>query len=329
MWLHRFAIATAVVTWILLLVGGLVHGTGSSLACPDWPLCHGQFFPEMTRGVEYEHSHRLVAGTVALMTAALGIALYRDSRYKALRPLAIAAPIMVLVQAVLGGITVLMRLPKAVTLSHLTLSMCFFSVLILIAVRTSPSIARREAASELGPEASERGAAPEPANEALLRTRPLVGVTVVAILGQIFLGGLVRHSMAGLACITFPLCFGYVWPPDSSSVYSERVHMLHRFGAVAVTVLVFASAILVARRTPKGSRIRAVAIAAPVVVLVQGTLGVFSVTSLLHLPTVTAHLGVGALVLASMVTLWALIPAAGHARGQALPRASEDAAVPA
>lgn len=322
MWLHRFAIATAVVTWVLLLVGGLVHGTGSSLACPDWPLCHGQFFPEMTRGVEYEHSHRLVAGTVALMTAALGFALYRDTRYRALRPLAIAAPIMVLIQAVLGGITVLLRLPKAITLSHLTLSMCFFSVLILIAVRTAPATRAAQAEStELAPA--------NLANAALLRTRPLVGVSIVAILGQIFLGGLVRHSMAGLACITFPLCFGHVWPPESSSVYSERVHMLHRFGAVVVTALVFASAILVARRALRGSRIRAIAIAAPVLVLIQGTLGVLSVTSLLHLPTVTAHLGVGALLLASMVALWALIPAAGHARGQAVPRASEDAPVPA
>src|SRR5215217_3071667 len=98
MWLHRFAIATAAVTWVLLLVGGLVHGTGSSLACPDWPLCHGQFFPEMARGVEYEHSHRLVAGSVAIMTVLLGVALYRDARYRALRPLAVAAPIMVVAQ---------------------------------------------------------------------------------------------------------------------------------------------------------------------------------------------------------------------------------------
>jgi heme A synthase len=324
MWLHRFAIATAAVTWVLLLVGGLVHGTGSSLACPDWPLCHGQFFPEMTRGVEYEHSHRLVAGTVAIMTVVLGVALYRDGRYRALRPLAIAAPIMVIAQAVLGGITVLLRLPKAVTLSHLTLSMCFFSVLILIAVRTAPSsLSLKHAPGDLGnePRAIE--------NAALLRARPLVGVSILAILGQIFLGGLVRHSMAGLACITLPLCFGHVWPPESSSVYSERVHMLHRFGAVIVTALVFASAILVARRALRGSRIRAVAIAAPILVLIQGTLGVFSVTSLLHLPTVTAHLGVGALLLASMVALWALIPAAGHPRGQVLPRASEDAPVPA
>jgi cytochrome c oxidase assembly protein subunit 15 len=265
------------------------------------------------------------------MTVILGVSLYRDSRYRALRPLAVAAPIMVLAQAVLGGITVLYRLPKAVTLSHLTLSMCFFSVLILIAIRTAhPQPARLEKN-----EKSDASDASEPdlaASNGLLRTRPLVGATILAILGQIFLGGLVRHSMAGLACITFPLCFGHLWPPESSSVYSERVHMLHRFGAVVVTILVFTSAILVARRAIRGSRLRTVAVAAPILVVIQGTLGVFSVTSLLHLPTVTAHLGVGALLLASMVALWALIPAAGvpHEKAQTpAPRASKDAPVPA
>jgi len=45
------AAGTACLTWLLILVGGIVHGTGSSLACPDWPTCYGSFFPEMTGGV--------------------------------------------------------------------------------------------------------------------------------------------------------------------------------------------------------------------------------------------------------------------------------------
>lgn len=309
MWLHRFAVLTAVATYILLIVGGLVHGTGSSLACPDWPLCHGQFFPRMTHGVEYEHSHRLVAGTVAMLTVILAVMLYRDSRYRALRPLAIAAPVMVLAQALLGGLTVIFRLPKAITLSHLTLSMCFFSVVLIIAVRTAwPTVPGNAVPSE--------GFA---AADQTVRAKRWTLLAVLSILGQILIGGFVRHSMAGLACIDFPLCFGHVWPPESSSSGSERIHMLHRFGAVAVTVMVITAAVMVYRAAPRSGRLRKLAIAAPIVVLMQVTLGVLSVTTLLHLPVVTTHLGVGALLLACMVSIWTLLPGRGAAEASNSP----------
>lgn len=294
-WLHPFAIFTAACTFVLLIVGGLVHGTGSSLACPDWPLCHGQFLPKMENGVLYEHSHRLVAGAVALLTCVLGVWICLDRSRRALRPLAIAAPVMVLAQAVLGGLTVIYKLPKPITLSHLVLSMSFFSVLLVIAVRTRPSATEAEAIE-----------AALPRNQWDLRAS--IGVVCIAILGQIFLGGMVRHSMAGLACTTLPDCFGSYWPPDSESAYGERLHMLHRYGAVLLAILVIVHAVLVLRRVPHGHIARRLAAAAPIVVLVQGTLGVLSVTSLLHLHTVTTHLAVGALLLATHVVMWALLP---------------------
>jgi heme A synthase len=303
--LHRFAQATCIATYLLLLVGGLVHGTGSSLACPDWPLCHGQFFPAMNHGVEYEHSHRLAAGTVALMTMVLAGWLFVDKRFKSLRPLAVAAPIMVLAQAVLGGLTVIFKLPRFITLSHLTLSMCFFAVTIVIAIRTRTP---------------DRAAVPPSANETTSPDpRLLAGATALLILSQILLGGLVRHSMAGLACTTFPFCFGHVWPPDSPSAMSERIHMLHRIWGGVVGCAVMATAWFVAARAkklaaepaagPEVRWLRRLAIAAPILVLIQITLGVLSVTTLLHLPVVEAHLGVGALLLGTFVAIWTLLPA--------------------
>jgi len=202
---------------------------------------------------------------------------------------------MVLAQAVLGGITVLYKLPKAITLSHLVLSMSFFSVLPVIAKRTRPAARQAEAAFDA-----------QPRNRWDLRAS--VGLVGIAILGQVFLGGLVRHSMAGLACTTIPDCFGAYWPADSESATSERIHMIHRYGAVVLALLVFVHAALVVRRLPGAHPARRLAIAAPILVSVQILLGVFSVTTLLHLHTVTTHLAVGALLLADHVVLWTLLP---------------------
>lgn len=84
--------------------------------------------------------------------------------------------------------------------------------------------------------------------------------------------------------------------------------MIHRFGAITVALLVFVHAALVLRRTPAGHPARKLAVAAPILVVVQITLGILSVTSLLHLHTVTSHLAVGALLLATHVAMWALLP---------------------
>ena len=79
--------ATAVATFLLILIGGLVHGTGSSLACPDWPTCYGRFMPKMEGGVLVEHSHRLAAGTVVIMTLVLATMLTASKAPAELRPL--------------------------------------------------------------------------------------------------------------------------------------------------------------------------------------------------------------------------------------------------
>src|SRR6185369_10852859 len=117
---HRFAVATAVATFLLILIGGLVHGTGSSLACPDWPTCYGTLMPKMEGGVLVEHSHRLAAGTVAVLTLVLAglLTAMRDPTARRLRGFAWLAFALVLVQAVLGGITVKLRLPTPISTAH-------------------------------------------------------------------------------------------------------------------------------------------------------------------------------------------------------------------
>src|SRR5437588_10636034 len=89
--LHRYAILTATVTFVLIFIGGLVTSTGSALAVPDWPLSFGKFFPKMQGGVLYEHGHRMVAGVVSILTLGLMTWVLVRERRVWIRTLAVAA----------------------------------------------------------------------------------------------------------------------------------------------------------------------------------------------------------------------------------------------
>lgn len=291
MFLPVFALVTAGVTFALLLLGGMVHATGSSLACPDWPLCYGQVFPEMVGGVAIEHSHRLLASFVGVLTVVLGVGLWRrgskDAEQRSLRWLGAGLVALVVFQGVLGGITVVLRLPTAVSTAHLGTSMIFFSLLFYAAARTWP----RERFAEVPTVSAD--------------TMRWSLVATVALYVQILLGALVRHTGAGLACGKDPiLCTGALWPDWAPS----QLHMVHRFGAVLVTILIVVACLRLMRAAPKAQRtFRRAAHLPMVLVALQVGLGMLSVWTVLHAHTVTTHLGVGALLLASMVGLLLLL----------------------
>ena len=105
---HRFAKAVAFATFVLLVIGGTVNPTGSSLACPEPTfVCHGELFPPMVGGVFYEHGHRLAAMTVGLLQISLTVLLIRRGDKK----LAWLLLAMVIGQCALGAITVKYKLP--------------------------------------------------------------------------------------------------------------------------------------------------------------------------------------------------------------------------
>jgi protoheme IX farnesyltransferase len=289
MWVHRFAVLTAAATYLLILIGGLVHGTGSSLACPDWPTCYGTMMPKMEGGVLVEHSHRLAAGTVVIVTLALALLLQwgparltagAQAEIKRLRPFGWLAVALVFLQALLGGITVLLRLPTPVSTAHTATSLLFFLTLFYVAVRSRPHIAN----------------AIEPTP---LKVPRVALVTAVATFFQMVLGGLVRHSGAALACTDVPLCRGSLWPDSHPTVL---IQALHRLNGVAVAILVIASAVVTFQRTRR-RELRGLALAAVVLVGVQIWLGLRAVTSFLDLATVEAHLGVATALLTTLVAI--------------------------
>src|SRR5712671_7452855 len=105
--LHRFAVLTACATFFLIFVGGLVTSTGSALAVPDWPLAFGKLIPAWEGGIRFEFGHRLAAGTVVILTLALMAWAWRDESRSWVRKLVFIAFGLIIVQAILGGITVL------------------------------------------------------------------------------------------------------------------------------------------------------------------------------------------------------------------------------
>jgi protoheme IX farnesyltransferase len=280
---HRFAVATAVATYLLILIGGLVHGTGSSLACPDWPTCYGTLMPKMEGGVLVEHSHRLAAGSVVILTLVLAgmLTAARDAALRPLRPFGWLAVGLVFAQALLGGITVLLRLPTPISTAHTGTSLLFFLTVLYIAVRSRPL-----------PVVAPPAPAPAVARMAL--------VAAVAIYFQMLLGGLVRHSGAALACTDVPLCRGSLWPDAHPTVL---IQALHRLTGVAVALLVVASSVVTLRRAWGRPGLRTLAIAAPVLVCVQIALGLHAVTSFLDLATVESHLAVATALLATQVLI--------------------------
>src|SRR5437667_4253103 len=137
--LHRFAVATAGATLVLLFLGGLVTSTGSGLAVPDWPLSFGQVFPPMVGGVLFEHGHRLAATAVGCLTVVLALWTVVGDARASVRALGLLALLAVVLQGLLGGITVLYKLPLAVSVTHACLAQTFFCLTVTLALVTSPA----------------------------------------------------------------------------------------------------------------------------------------------------------------------------------------------
>jgi heme A synthase len=300
MTLRRYTILTAALTFVLLLMGGLVHNTRSSLACPDWPLCFGQVFPKMEGGVLVEHSHRLVAATVTFLAFGLLVWCWRRgtrTRDAGLAKLGAVAFALVLGQAVLGGVTVLLRLPTIVSTAHLAVSQLFLMTLIYIAFRAQP-IAQ----------------APLPRKVARM-----TATAAVLVYAQMLVGALMRHLGAGLACTDVPLCQGKLWPTGVHP--NVHLHLFHRLFALVVLGHLVGMAITVAKNAPTRT-IKLLGIAAPLLAVVQIALGILSITTFLDVLPVTAHLGVAAALLADCVVLHLV------ARGSLVRAATKSVGVP-
>src|SRR5437016_14025657 len=299
--IHRLAVATAASTFVLLFVGGLVTSTGSALAVPDWPLSFGQVFPPMVGGVLFEHGHRLAATVVGCLTVVLALwTVVADAR-ASVRALGLLALLAVVLQGVLGGITVLYKLPLAVSVTHACLAQTFFCLTVTLALVTGAGWA---------------AARPRDVSPRLAR---LAALTTGLVFAQLVLGALMRHMGAGLAIPDFPLAFGRLVPPLATPYIT--VHFAHRVGALAVAAAVAMTVGAVLREPAAGPWLRRPALLAAGLVLVPLTRGALVIWSGRAVLPTTTHLVVGAALLATCLVL------ALRAGRVAAPRAAEASAL--
>lgn len=291
-------------TLFLILAGALVTSTGSGLSVPDWPTSYGYnmfTFPLhlMVGGIIFEHGHRLVASAVGFFTIVLAAWLWwRDGR-RWLRWFGVAALGVVIVQGILGGLTVLYLLPDAISVGHAGLAQIFFCMMIAISVFTSRGWME------------DRGVA----DDGTLRRIAVWTVAVVYV--QILLGAAMRHTGSGLAIPDFPLAFGGLLPPHWDGKIA--IHFAHRVGAVAAAVMI---AWLVARIRTRHAGNRWLTRPARILVLLviaQITLGGYVIWTARDIYVNSAHVMTGALVLATslVVALRAHRPGFGRAAGTA------------
>jgi len=271
-----------------VLAGSLVTSTDSGLAVPDWPTSYGwsmfTFPPAMwVGGIFYEHGHRLIASGVGFLTIVLAIWLWRADPRHWMKRLGAIALATVILQGVLGGLTVLFFLPTSISTAHAGLAELFFCITVAIAVFSSPDWL--SGITRVDDETLRRGAL----------------ATTIVIYAQILLGATMRHSGAGLAIPDFPLMFGGFVPDHWDS--GIAVHFAHRVGAVVVTLAIMGTAARVWSRHRRHRELIGPATLLATLVAIQIVLGAFTVWSRRAVWINSAHVVCGALVLATSLVL--------------------------
>jgi cytochrome c oxidase assembly protein subunit 15 len=279
--LHRFSLLVAGATFVLIIAGALVTSHDAGLATEDWPLSNGQFFPEMVGNLFWEHGHRMVATTVGLLTIGLVIFLFSKEERRWVRRLGLLALVTVIAQGLLGGLTVKLMLPLAVSTAHATLAQLFFCATVSLAVFTSTSWRNCNATIE------EKGSLP---------VRYVSVVALATILVQLVLGATLRHSAT--------------WDKHLPA----ELLLAHVGGAIAVTVVLASAAFMILHRHSGEIFLTRPAFAALMLIGLQLLLGVAAYMTRLGSPDdpqplnpmvgiTVAHVACGALVFATTIVM--------------------------
>ena len=306
-WRHAYAVLLTACILILICSGGMVTSKNVGLAVPDWPNSYGYnmfTFPvsRWVGGVFFEHTHRLAASTVGVLTIILAVWLSVAERRRWVRNLGYAAVGAVVLQGLLGGLRVVL-VADWIGIFHACLAQAFFALAAFIALTQSKWW------HELGQ--GEKSAATWQRTRGL--ARHTAAITLVMYL-QMALGAAMRHAHAGLSILDFPKAYGHWWPhvhkADLPALNAQRenvlhlpptslaqihLQMTHRMLAVIILLGVVAAAVGAWRRASLPAGLKWRITAWPALIAAQVTLGMYTIWTQKAADVATAHVAVGAL----------------------------------
>ena len=303
-WVRRLSKLLVISTLLLIFAGALVKSHEVGLSVPDWPTSYGYqmfSFPltDMIGGIFYEHGHRMIATIIGLMTLILAFTIYYTDHRLWLKKTAFFALGLVIIQGLFGGLTVLLFLPTPVSVIHAILAQTFLMVTILISYGLSKEKANRMLN--------------ESTNYKVLRFPTYLVTSIVFI--QLIIGALMRHTESGLAIPDFPLSGGYIIPTFNQEMLNTIqsmqfesglpfvtlnqiiIHYLHRMGAIAVTISIGWLTLKIIQSKISNERIYRLTGYLITLLIIQITLGAFTIWSVKEPFITSIHVVNGALIL--------------------------------
>jgi cytochrome c oxidase assembly protein subunit 15 len=228
----------ALLTVGLMVLGALVRAHGAGLACPDWPLCFGEAIPRFDLKIAFEWSHRVVAGSIALVFLLLAaLCLRKPVLRRRVGGLIVVAGLLLALQILLGALTVWELLASWSVTSHLLTANAFVVSLAFLAARLS-----EQASPPVRPHTVSPG------------TLCLISGTLALLVLQVTLGGLMASTYAGLVCPDWPTCIDGTWFPGWEG--ARGLHLLHRVVAYALVGALCGCAILTRADSALGRLLR-------------------------------------------------------------------------
>ena len=268
-----------VLLFILLVWGNLVAGLKAGLACPDWPLCHGQVVPPFRWDIYVEFIHRVIGGITSIFIFILCYQRFK-AYIGAIKTIPLLVVILLIFQIVLGGIVVLMELPVDLTTFHFANAIVIFALVVYMV--SYDGINNKPTFSISG-------------------YKGLFFLLSILIFAQAVLGAYVRHSSSGLACPDFPTCLGYWIPPEISGIVLN--HFAHRGLAYLLTIVV-AILLIASYSSSSLQKYRGKLSLLIGLIVLQVILGVAVVLTKLNFAVTAFHLFVGLLILTTALYAW-------------------------